>query len=207
MRRAWAQCSEPAAPWPAPARSLMGIVSADMTSRTPLLSLPLLATSLALALAACGGAGATPPTTPAPAATSSQPAGDTTAGGTTAGGTATGTATGTGTATATAAPAAPKVTKQGPNVTPEGVVFNYKAEGKNRKIYLAGNFNNWNKEDSNYLLKDDDGDGIWSITVKLPPGTYQYKYVIEGTNWVKDPYSPGDAPDGFGGRNGQFDVK
>jgi hypothetical protein len=172
-----------------------------MTSRTSLLSLPLLATSLALALAACGGGGATPPTTPAPAVTSPAPAGDTAA-------TGTGAATGAGAATGTgpAAPAAPKVTKQGPNVTPDGVVFNYKAEGKNRKIYLAGNFNNWNKEDPNYLLKDDDGDGIWSITVKLGPGSYQYKYVIEG-KWTQDTYAPGEAPDGFGGRNSQFDVK
>lgn len=170
-----------------------------MTSRTSLLSLPLLATSLALALAACGGGGATPPTTPAPAVTSPPPTGDTAA---------TGTAAGTGTATPTgpAAPAAPKVTKQGPNVTPDGVVFNYKAEGKNRKIYLAASFNNWNKEDPNYLMKDDDGDGIWSITVKLAPGTYQYKYVIEG-KWTQDTYAPGEAPDGFGGRNSQFDVK
>jgi hypothetical protein len=171
-----------------------------MASRTALLSLPLLAPSLALALAACGGAGATPPTTPAPAVTSNQPAG-----GTAATGTATSTGAGTGTA-APAAPAAPKVTKQGPNVTPEGVVFNYKAEGKNRKIYLAGNFNNWNQADPAYLMKDDDGDGIWSITVKLAPGTYQYKYVIEG-KWTQDTYAPGEAPDGFGGRNSQFDVK
>jgi len=51
-----------------------------------------------------------------------------------------------------------------------------------------------------------DGDGIWSITVKLAPGTYQYKYVID-SKWTQDPYGPGEAPDGFGGRNSQFDVK
>jgi 1,4-alpha-glucan branching enzyme len=55
-------------------------------------------------------------------------------------------------------------------------------------------------------MKDDDGDGTYSITVKLTPGSYQYKFVIDG-QWTKDPYSPGDAPDGFGGRNGKFDVK
>jgi len=164
-----------------------------MILRTSRLSLPLLAAGLAALLAACGGGGATPSTTPAPAVVSTPPAGE-----------ATGTDTTTG--TGTAAPAAPKVTKQGPNVTPEGVIFNYKAEGKNRQVYLAGNFNNWTKDDPKYLMKDDDGDGIWSITVKLAPGTYQYKYVIEG-KWTQDTYAPGEAPDGFGGRNSQFDVK
>ncbi|HEY0994293.1 MAG TPA: glycogen-binding domain-containing protein, partial [Kofleriaceae bacterium] len=89
---------------------------------------------------------------------------------------------------------------------PDGVVFNYKPDGKPNKLFLAGNFNDWNPANEKYLLKDDDGDGIWSITVKLPPGTYQYKFVIDG-NWTKDPNSPSDAPDGFGGRNGKFDVK
>jgi hypothetical protein len=95
----------------------------------------------------------------------------------------------------------------GPNVTPDGVVFNYKMPTPaKRKIYLAGNFNSWNPSDDNYLMKDDDGDGMWTITVKLAPGTYQYKYVVDGA-WTKDPFSPGSAPDGYGGQNSQFDVK
>jgi hypothetical protein len=47
---------------------------------------------------------------------------------------------------------------------------------------------------------------MWSITVKLVPGTYQYKFVADG-QWTKDPFAPGSAPDGYGGQNGQFDVK
>jgi len=138
---------------------------------------------LAVALAACGGgAASSQPKGPAPVVVTPPPAGDGTA------------------------PAAPKITKPGPNVTPEGVVFNYKADGKGLKIYLAGNFNDWKPDNPQFLMKDDDGDGIWSITVKLAPGTYQYKYVID-SKWTQDPYGPGEAPDGFGGRNSQFDVK
>jgi hypothetical protein len=97
-------------------------------------------------------------------------------------------------------------TTPGPNLTPDGVVFNYKADSRPSKLFLAGNFNDWNPANEKYLMNDDDGDGIWSITVKLPPGTYQYKFVIDG-QWTKDPHSPSDEPDGFGGRNGKFDVK
>ena len=46
----------------------------------------------------------------------------------------------------------------------------------------------------------------WSITVKLPPGAYEYKYVVD-SKWTQDPYGPMDAPDGFGGRNSKFEVK
>lgn len=152
-----------------------------MTSRASHRLAPLFAAGLALA--ACGGSTATSqPTGPAPVVVTTPPAGD------------------------GSAAAAPKITKPGPNVTPEGVVFNYKVDGKDRKVYLAGNFNNWNPSDAQYLMKDDDGDGIYSITVKLAPGTYQYKYVIEG-KWFQDTYAPGAAPDGFGGQNSQFDVK
>jgi len=110
-----------------------------------------------------------------------------------------------GTAPATAgAPAQP--TKPGPNVTPAGVVFNFKPDGNPSKIFLAGSFNDWNPANPKYLLKNDGPNGMWTITVKLMPGSYQYKFVADG-QWIKDPNSPGSAPDGFGAQNGQFDVK
>jgi hypothetical protein len=101
---------------------------------------------------------------------------------------------------------APRVTKQGPNVTPDGVVFNYRTDIKNLQIYLSGNFNEWEKSGAKYQMKDDDGDGVWSITLKLAPGTYQYKYIIDG-KWTQDPYGPEEAPDGYGALNSQFQVK
>ena len=159
-----------------------------MTSR----SFHLSASLLLAAVLACGGA---QPNQPAPMA----PAEPTTPA-------APAPATTDSAAPATAgAPARP--TTRGPNLTPAGVVFNFKPEGKPAKIYLAGNFNSWNPSDAKYLLKDDGPpNGLWSITVKLAPGTYQYKFVADG-KWIKDPSSPGSAPDGFGGQNGQFDVK
>ena len=154
-------------------------------------------TSLRLAavvvlVAACGpGATSAGPTSPAPPTAAAEPA-------------PAAPATPT---TPAAPPGAKRPSAPGPNLTPDGVVFNFKPDGgKGKKIFLAGNFNDWKPDNPQYLMTDD-GTGTWTITVKLPPGTYQYKYVIEGTSWVKDPYSPADAPDGFGGRNGKFDVK
>ena len=159
-----------------------------MTSRTFGCSTALLSLAIGVAVAGCAPSH-TPPTTPATSTVTSEPTSP-------AGTAATPPA-------ATAAPTAPST--PGPNVTPDGVVFNFKPERKGN-IYLPANFNDWNPANDKYVLKDDDGDGMWSITVKLGPGSYQYKFVIEG-QWIKDPHSPSDAPDGFGGRNGKFDVK
>lgn len=158
-----------------------------MTSRSCLL-----APFLAIAIAACGGGATTAgPTSTAPA---------TPAGAEPAPAAAAAPAAPAGAAPAAAAPMAP-----GPNQTADGVVFVFKPDGGKKKVFLAGNFNDWKPDNAQYLMTAD-ATGTYTITVKLPPGTYQYKFVADG-QWIKDPYSPGDAPDGFGGRNGKFDVK
>jgi serine/threonine protein kinase len=93
----------------------------------------------------------------------------------------------------------------GPQRTESGVRFNYRPLKKPRRIYLAGSFNGWNPSDD-YLLRDDDGDGTYSVTVRLGRGVHQYKFVIDG-DWVQDPHAPGLAPDGFGSSNSRIEVR
>jgi len=157
-----------------------------MTSRSCLL-----APFLAIAVAACGGGATTAgPTSTAPPVPAAEPA----------------PAVPATPEPAAPAPAAARQLAPGPNPTADGVVFVFKPEGGGKKqIFLAGNFNSWKPDNPQYLMTADAG-GTYTITVKLPPGSYQYKFVADG-QWIKDPFSPGDAPDGFGGRNGQFDVK
>ena len=47
-------------------------------------------------------------------------------------------------------------------------------------VYLNGNFNGW-CGDCN-AMNDDDGDGIWSITMPLEDGSYEYKFTVNGWN-------------------------
>ena len=56
-------------------------------------------------------------------------------------------------------------------------------------------------------MSDDDHDGIWERTEKLPPGRYQYKFVIDRVNWKEDPNNPDRTNDGFGGFNSMLDVR
>jgi 1,4-alpha-glucan branching enzyme len=85
--------------------------------------------------------------------------------------------------------------------------FRYKAPAA-RQINLAGEFNNWlgtangGRLDPNIDgMKDLDGDGIWEITLPLPPGRYQYKFVVDQVDWQHDPGNPETTDDHFGGLN------
>jgi 1,4-alpha-glucan branching enzyme len=91
-----------------------------------------------------------------------------------------------------------------PKMTTEGVEFAFKAPAGTQAVYLAGEFNGWRPDID--LMSDEDGDGIWTITYDLKPGTYQYKFVADG-QWFHDPNNPKTAPDGFGGNNSLLEVK
>ncbi len=54
--------------------------------------------------------------------------------------------------------------------------------GRAKEVYLSGDFNNW---DTTSLPMKKGRDGVWSRTLKLAPGQYQYGFFADGT-WVKD---------------------
>lgn len=72
------------------------------------------------------------------------------------------------------------------------------------KVFLAGSFNSWSPNNPQYQMKE--SGGIYTITILLEPGSYQYKFVIDGSNWITDPNAKETAPDGFGGKNGVITV-
>jgi hypothetical protein len=77
------------------------------------------------------------------------------------------------------------------------VQFRLAAPGAER-VHVAGDFNDW---DVGSLSLRDDGDGVWTATVPLPPGRYGYMFVVDGEHWVVDPAADAVEPDGFGGQN------
>ncbi len=54
----------------------------------------------------------------------------------------------------------------------------------NSAVYLAGTFNQWDTK--RHPMKDTRGTGLYTITLMLPKGPHEYKFVING-NWVVDP--------------------
>jgi 1,4-alpha-glucan branching enzyme len=71
-------------------------------------------------------------------------------------------------------------------------------------VSLAGTFNGWDAAE--HRLADEDGDGVWEITLHLSPGTVAYQFVVDGETWVTDPSAEHTEDDGFGGNNALLSV-
>ncbi len=63
------------------------------------------------------------------------------------------------------------------------VTFQLAANPKS-DVFIAGTFNNW--DSARHRMKDARGTGKYSITLVLPKGQYEYKYVVNGS-WMVDP--------------------
>lgn len=50
-------------------------------------------------------------------------------------------------------------------------------------VFLAGTFNDWNPQ-TDLMQRTPDGD--WGIDLDLPPGRYEYKFVVDG-QWCCEP--------------------
>jgi 1,4-alpha-glucan branching enzyme len=66
-------------------------------------------------------------------------------------------------------------------------------------VHLTGDFLSWSRE--GIALEDLRGTGIWTADVSLPPGVYQYTFVIDGSEWIPDPRAVSQVDDGFGQLN------
>lgn len=66
-----------------------------------------------------------------------------------------------------------------------------------QSVQLAGDFTSW--EQSPVTLRKQP-DGVWKTTVKLPPGTYEYRLLVDG-QWQDDPQCPTRIPNPFGTQN------
>ncbi len=65
------------------------------------------------------------------------------------------------------------------------------------KVTLAGDFNNW---DASGLALKKIKSKVWGADVKLKPGRYEYKFVVDG-NWIIDPNNNNRSINGLGTEN------
>ncbi len=71
-----------------------------------------------------------------------------------------------------------------------------------RRVCVAGTFNNWQAREGEMVR---DGNGIWARDVKLKPGTYEYRLVVDG-RWMPDPRADHSVVNGSGERNSLLTV-
>ena len=102
------------------------------------------------------------------------------------------------------APAKKTAAKKTPakkTVAKKSVTFTIHAD-KGQKVYLAGTFNDWNPTAKKMTFKN----GVYSTSLKLAAGSYQYKFVINGT-WCADPENVNSVANDQGTFNSVVDVK
>jgi len=77
-------------------------------------------------------------------------------------------------------------------------------DNKAHTVAIAGDFNGWNPQTN--ILEDPEGDGIWTGTLKLEPGKYEYMFVLDGEKWFPDPNALRYVKDGFGNKNAILEI-
>lgn len=97
----------------------------------------------------------------------------------------------------------PAVAKAAAKPVAKAVTFTVHAE-KGKAVYVAGEFNKWDPTAKKMAYKAKDG--VYAATVKLVPGEYQYKFVIDGT-WCADPENVNSVQNDQGTFNSVVVVK
>ena len=66
------------------------------------------------------------------------------------------------------------------------------------QVALVGDFNGW--QGASLERTGDPASGVWSVSLPLTAGRYEYAFVVDGKRWIADPSLP-TAHDEFGGEH------
>jgi hypothetical protein len=70
-------------------------------------------------------------------------------------------------------------------------------------VFVAGSFNQWNPSATAMTRMSE---GKWITDLSLPPGRYEYLFVVNGNCWMPDPKVRDYASNPFGGFNSVLEV-
>jgi hypothetical protein len=72
-------------------------------------------------------------------------------------------------------------------------------------VWVTGTFVNWAGTPQGGAVPFTLGnDGAWTGSYEFAPGTHQYKFVVNGTNWILDPTNSNTVDDGMGNVNNAY---
>jgi len=81
------------------------------------------------------------------------------------------------------------------------VPVSYSSQQAEEAVDIAGSFNCWQR-----VSMGRQPDGGWTTTLKLEPGSYQFKFIVDDNVWRHDPDQP-TTDDNMGGLNNVIEVK
>ena len=101
----------------------------------------------------------------------------------------------------------PQIFKPGEVVVPEEetkVVTFTLVRPEAHTVAVSGDFTTWNTVE---MQSEDSTSGkIWTITLTVKPGRYQYGFIVDNQEWVEDPYAERCANDGYGNKNAIIEI-
>jgi len=80
--------------------------------------------------------------------------------------------------------------------------FSFQAPGA-QSVMLVGDFTHWQDEPINLRKQKD---GVWKAAINLPPGTYHYRFLVDG-EWRDDPECALHVDNPFGDKNSVRQVR
>ena len=92
-------------------------------------------------------------------------------------------------------------TKESSKLKRRRITFRYENPGA-QQVHLVGDFNGWDETKHPMTNKVK---GHWEKNVLLLPGTYEYKFIVDG-HWKKDPANEECRTNSFGTSNSVLRV-
>jgi hypothetical protein len=83
--------------------------------------------------------------------------------------------------------------------------FRLDAHGTASSVWLSGSFVTWAPNPGAGAIAFTLGvDGAWTGSYAFEAGTHQYKFIVDGSNWILDPTNQNTADDGMGNTNSVY---
>nr|HEX4318930.1 hypothetical protein [Kofleriaceae bacterium] len=77
--------------------------------------------------------------------------------------------------------------------------------GEAQSVWVSGDFVSWAPTPQQGAIQLVLGaDSGWTGSYTFPPGSYQYKFIVDGTTWILDPMNSDTASDGMGDTNSVY---
>jgi chromosome partitioning protein len=87
--------------------------------------------------------------------------------------------------------------------TAKGALFVHPAD-REASVAIAADFNGWSA--AAHPMRYNEALGVHEASVPLPPGTYEYRLVVDGA-WIADPFNPDTRSNPYGGTNSRFVIR
>ena len=90
-----------------------------------------------------------------------------------------------------------------PHAATKAIRLTCQAPSSAQRVALVGEFNGWSRTAHPMRRKRD---GSWEANLRLAPGRYEYKFLINDVEWLADPTAARSVANPFGNTNSVLEV-